>query len=193
VFAAAKGNVEEEIGFFSSLASKFERTFIKEDRWMLFAQGAGTTLLITVLSALFGTILGFLLYMLCKKSSLIDKVNGFISWLIGGIPTVLLLMVLYYIVFVGKATIGGIWVAIICFTILFGYAVLYRPLRRGSRCCGTLRAGRGLPQSDQTRSGDFPGVAAADLLCVAHLPSLCRKSGGLSYSGTAGRFAPAAL
>ena len=45
------------------------------------------------------------------------------SWLIGGIPTVLLLMVLYYLVFVDNASIGGIWVAIIGFTILFGYAV----------------------------------------------------------------------
>jgi polar amino acid transport system substrate-binding protein len=62
--------------------------------------------------------------MLCKKSHLIDKVNSFISWLISGIPTVLLLMVLYYLVFVDEATIGGIWVAIIGFTILFGYSVL---------------------------------------------------------------------
>ena len=124
VLAAVKGSVEEEVGFFSSLAEKFEKTFIKENRWMLFVQGAGTTLMITVLSALFGTILGFLLYMLCKKSHLINKVNSFISWLIGGIPTVLLLMVLYYLVFVDEATIGGIWVAIIGFTILFGYTML---------------------------------------------------------------------
>ena len=62
--------------------------------------------------------------MLCKKSHLIDKVNGFINWLISGIPTVLLLMVLYYLVFVDGATIDGIWVAIIGFTVLFGYAVL---------------------------------------------------------------------
>ena len=100
VFAAVKGSAEEKVGFFSSLAEKFEKTFIKEDRWMLFVQGAGTTLMITVLSAVFGTILGFLLYMLCKKSHLIDKVNSFINWLISGIPTVLLLMVLYYLVFV---------------------------------------------------------------------------------------------
>ena len=124
VFAAVKGSAEEKVGFFSALAEKFENTFIKEARWKLFVQGAGTTLMITVLSALFGTVLGFLLYMLCKKSHLIDTVNGFINWLISGIPTVLLLMVLYYLVFVDGATIDGIWVAIIGFTVLFGYAVL---------------------------------------------------------------------
>ena len=79
--------------------------------------------MITILSALFGTVLGFILYLLCKKSRIVDKVNGFISWFIGGIPTILLLMVLYYVVFVGDASIGDIWVAIIGFTILFGYSM----------------------------------------------------------------------
>jgi polar amino acid transport system substrate-binding protein len=124
VYAAVKGDAEEDVGFFRSLADKFEKTFIKEDRWLLFVQGAGTTLLITALSALFGTILGFLLYILGKKSHLIDKINGLVGWVIGGIPTILLLMVLYYLIFVDWATIDGIWVAIIGFTILFGYTVL---------------------------------------------------------------------
>lgn len=123
VLAAVMGSAEEEANILTSLAQKFEKTFIKEDRWKLFVQGAGTTLMITVLSALFGTILGFVLYMLCKKSRLLDKINSLMSWLISGIPTVLLLMVLYYLVFVDKASIGGIWVAIIGFTILFGNAV----------------------------------------------------------------------
>jgi ABC-type amino acid transport system permease subunit len=49
--------------------------------------------------------------------------KDFAGWLIGGIPTVLLLMVLYYLIFVGWASLDGTWVAIICFAILFGYAV----------------------------------------------------------------------
>ena len=124
VYAAAKGEAGEGVGFFSSLADKFEKTFIKEDRWLLFVQGAGTTLLITALSALLGTALGFVLYILGKKSRWVDKVNGIISWFIGGIPTILLLMVLYYLIFVDWAAIDGIWVAIIGFTIFFGYTVL---------------------------------------------------------------------
>ena len=124
VYAVTKGSAAEDIGFFSSLTEKFEETFIKENRWLLFVQGAGTTLLITVLSAIFGTCFGFVLYLLGKKSRWIDKANGFAGWLIGGIPTILLLMVLYYLVFVDWATIDGIWVAIIGFTILFGYTIL---------------------------------------------------------------------
>ncbi|MBO5756626.1 MAG: transporter substrate-binding domain-containing protein [Clostridia bacterium] len=124
VYVAVKGEAEEKVGFFSSLVDKFEKTFIKENRWLLFVQGAGTTLLITALSALLGTVFGFVLYLLGKKSRLIDKINGLVSWFIGGIPTILLLMVLYYLIFVDWATIDGIWVAIIGFTILFGYTVL---------------------------------------------------------------------
>ncbi|MBR0454202.1 MAG: transporter substrate-binding domain-containing protein [Clostridia bacterium] len=123
ILVAVMGEEETQGNILSSLADKFEKTFIKEDRWLLFVQGAGTTLMITILSALFGTVLGFILYLLCKKSRIVDKVNGFISWFIGGIPTILLLMVLYYVVFVGDASIGDIWVAIIGFTILFGYSM----------------------------------------------------------------------
>lgn len=123
IFAAVKGDTVVERDFFASLARSFEQTFIKEDRWKLFLEGTATTLTITVLSALFGTFLGFLLYMLCRKSSLFNKVNGFVNWLISGMPTVLLLMVLYYLIFVDWADIGGIWVAIIGFSLLFGYTI----------------------------------------------------------------------
>ena len=37
-------------GFWESVAASFEKTFIREDRWMLFLEGIGTTLLITVLA-----------------------------------------------------------------------------------------------------------------------------------------------
>lgn len=123
ICAAVKGSAEEKDNWLASLGHNFEKTFIKEDRWMLFLEGAGTTLLITCLSAIFGTLLGFILYILCKKSVLFDRFNGFINWVIGGMPTVLLLMVLYYLVFVDWADIGGVWVAIVCFTILFGYGI----------------------------------------------------------------------
>jgi polar amino acid transport system substrate-binding protein len=123
ILVAVMGEEETQGNILSSLADKFEKTFIKEDRWLLFVQGAGTTLMITILSALFGTVLGFILYLLCKKSRIVDKINGCINWFIGGIPTILLLMVLYYVVFVGDASIGDIWVAIIGFTILFGYSM----------------------------------------------------------------------
>lgn len=124
ISVAVKGSEAEGTGFFASLAKSFHQTFIKEDRWKLFLEGSGTTLLITALSAIFGTALGFAIYLICKNGNrTVNQINGFISWLIGGTPTVLLLMILYYLVFVGKMDIGGVWVAIVGFTLLFGYSI----------------------------------------------------------------------
>ena len=65
-----------------------------------------------------------MLYLLYKQGyKSVNKINDAISWLISGTPTVLFLMILYYLVFVGKADIGGVWVAVVGFTLMFGYSV----------------------------------------------------------------------
>ena len=110
-------------GFFANIKSSFEKTFIREARWELFIEGIINTLLITVLSVLFGTALGFGVYMLCRKGNPVAKyVTAFCLWLIQGMPMVVLLMILYYIVFASFA-ISGIAVAVIGFTLTFGAAV----------------------------------------------------------------------
>ena len=63
------GEDDSNIGFFESLGQSFEKTFMREGRWKLFVQGAGITILITVISILAGTLLGFLVYMLCRKGN----------------------------------------------------------------------------------------------------------------------------
>ena len=94
-----------------------------ENRWQLFLDGIGTTLLITVLSILFGTALGFSVFMLCKKGNPIaNRVTHILIRLVTGLPTVVLLMVLYYIIF-GGLTISATVVSVICFSIIFGSAV----------------------------------------------------------------------
>lgn len=113
------GDEKEDIGFFDSLIRSFNKTFIKEDRWKLFANGIGETLLITLFSIVAGTILGFAVYMLCRRGGKIaNKITEFFLWLIQGMPTVLLLMILYYIVF-GSTKLTGLWVSVIGFTLIF--------------------------------------------------------------------------
>ena len=109
--------------FIDSIRSSFEKTFIRENRWQLFVDGILTTLLITVLSILLGTALGFLVFMLCRNGNVFA--NGaarFCIWLVQGMPMVVLLMILYYIVF-GSVAINGIAVAVIGFTLTFGSSV----------------------------------------------------------------------
>ena len=107
-------------GFPASLKESIEKTFIRESRWRLLVQGFLTTFLITVLSLIFGTALGFLLYLACRNGN--RPANILVSgctWLVQGMPAVLLLMILYYIIF-GKLGVGGLFVSVVAFTLIFG-------------------------------------------------------------------------
>ena len=118
----AAGTAEET--FWDSVAASFTRTFIRENRWKLFLDGIGTTMLITLLAILFGTALGFLLFMLCRNGNPIaNGATRFSMWLVQGTPMVVLLMILYYVIF-GSVSISGIVVAVIGFTLTFGASVV---------------------------------------------------------------------
>ena len=110
-------------GFLAGLEASFNKTFIRENRWQLFVNGVITTLAITLLTILFGTALGFVVFMLCRNGNpMANLITRFCLWLVQGMPMVVLLMILYYIVF-GSVTISGIAVAVIGFTLTFGAAV----------------------------------------------------------------------
>ncbi|MBQ6348016.1 MAG: transporter substrate-binding domain-containing protein [Clostridia bacterium] len=109
--------------FLDSIGDSFVKTFIRENRYKLFISGVLTTLQITLLSILFGTLLGFALFMLCRNGNPIaNGITRFCMWLVQGMPMVVLLMVLYYVIF-GTVSISGILVAVIGFTFTFGSSV----------------------------------------------------------------------
>ena len=110
--------------FMLSLGNSFEKTFIREQRWKLIVEGIGTTMTISIFSVLGGTLLGFALYMLARSKTMwLSKLaKGFskvYSTIIAGTPTLVILMILFYIVFTSP-DISGIVVAIIGFTLTFG-------------------------------------------------------------------------
>ena len=114
---------ERAPSFWEGIVSSFNKTFVREDRWQLFGRGVLTTLTITVSSILFGTALGFLVFMLCRKGNRVaNAVTNFCLWLVQGMPMVVLLMIFYYIIF-GSFAISGVTVAVIGFTLTFGAAV----------------------------------------------------------------------
>ena len=110
-----KGGDSGFVAFAKSLKGSFIRTFVTESRWRMLANGFGITLLITFLSALFGTVLAFPVWL--ARTSRIGIVSscarGYIA-ILQGTPVLVLLMILFYIVF-GKVDIDGIWVAVIGF------------------------------------------------------------------------------
>ena len=109
--------------FLDSIRESFIKTFIRENRYKLFISGVLTTLKITLLSMIFGTLLGFALFMLCRNGNpFANGVTRFCTWLVQGMPMVVLLMILYYVIF-GSVSISGVVVAVIGFTLTFGSAV----------------------------------------------------------------------
>ena len=128
--AAAATDEAEDTSFWGGIKSSFHKTFLREGRWRLFADGVLTTLLITLLAILFGTLLGFALFMLCRNGNPVaNLVTRFCLWLVQGMPMVVLLMILYYVIF-GSVAISGVTVAVIGFTMTFGAAV-YGLLKMG--------------------------------------------------------------
>ena len=139
----------EREGLIRRLASSFEKTFIRENRWLLFLKGIGNTLLISILSILFGTALGFGVYLLCRRGGRIAYgVTRAAVWLVQAIPILVLLMVLYYLIF-GKVAVSGIAVAAIGFTITFGASVY-----------GMLCSGVGTVDGGQTEAALALGVGS---------------------------------
>lgn len=143
------GDDESNMSFFAKMQRSFHKTFIKENRWKLFAEGTGITVLITLSSILLGTMLGFIMYMMCRHGNrLANAVTDFFLWLIHGLPTVVLLMILYYIVF-GSTKLGGTWVSIVGFSLMFACS-MYDMLKVGCNAIGRgqTEASRALGYTD---------------------------------------------
>ena len=123
IMVRATGTQMENSSIWAPIRSSFEKTFVREKRWNLFVKGILNTIIITLLSIVLGTALGFGMFMLCREGNPVaNAVTGRLLWLVQGMPMVVLLMVLYYIVF-GRVKISGILVAVAGFTLTFGAAV----------------------------------------------------------------------
>ena len=106
-----------------TIIENFKKTFIREERYKLFGEGILVTLEISVFSIAFGTLIGFIVYMLCRKGGKIpNKVTKFCVWLIQGMPILVFLMILYYIL-LAKTGLSPLVVSIIGFTFIFAAAV----------------------------------------------------------------------
>ena len=109
--------------FWDSVRESFAKTFLRESRWKLLLKGVGTTILITVLSVLLGTLLGFAVYMACRGGNpAANSITRFCVWLVQGMPVVVFLMILYYIVF-NDLNLSNTAVSVIGFTLIFAAAV----------------------------------------------------------------------
>ena len=115
--SAGSGNDDSLV---QSIVNGFRKNFLQEGRWQLVFQGILTTLFITLLSVVLGSVLAFGICMFRRTGSVLaNKLSDFYVKIMQGTPILVILMILYYIVFAGTG-IETIWVAITGFTFSFG-------------------------------------------------------------------------
>lgn len=98
--------------FLAELYSDFYDTFIAENRWKLFTNGAKTTLTVTFFALIIGIVLGFLIAIIRTSSDKIGKrgvtsvIFKFLNMIckvyltvIRGTPVLVQLMIIFYIIF----------------------------------------------------------------------------------------------
>ena len=106
----------------------FYRTFIENDNYRLFLRGIGTTILLTVLTVLAGTIMGCIMYILTQRADpIVRQLTKLTILIIRGVPAIMTIMFLYY-VYYQDMYLGEIVAAILGFTIVFSEKV-YRTIK----------------------------------------------------------------
>ncbi len=131
--------------WFTEIAETFEKCFIRDDRYKLLLSGIGVTVKVSVLAAIMGLIIGFLIALcnLSKKKPL-NVIGKIYTDVIRGTPSVTQLMIIYFVVF--KTVDWPKWIiAAIAFSINSG-AYVSEIIRAGilSIDKGQTEAGRSL-------------------------------------------------
>ena len=150
----------------------FERSFIREDRYMLLVKGIGVTLKVSALAAVMGLFIGFLIA-LCNlsKSKFLNGVGKVYTDVIRGTPSVTQLMIIYFVIF-GSVNIEKWLIASIAFSINSG-AYVSEIIRAGilSIDRGQTEAGRSLGLTgSQTMLSIVVPQAAKNIF-----PALCNE------------------
>ncbi len=119
---AAEDDATEDASpsFFRKVAESFYNNIIHEKRYQHILDGLWVTVLISVLAAILGTLIGAVvcLMRMSARNWIASTARGFIN-LIRGIPVLVLLMIIYYIVF-ASVNIDPVIVSVIAFGINFG-------------------------------------------------------------------------
>lgn len=123
---------EEEVSlsFWQKLSQSFYNNIILEKRYLMILRGLLVTLLISIFSAVAGTLLGGLVCFMrmSKKRLLRSLAIGYIS-LVRGTPVLVLLMIIYYVVF-ASVNISPVLVAVLAFG--FNFAAYVSEMFRSS-------------------------------------------------------------
>ncbi len=110
---------KEAPSFFQGVADSFYNNIIAENRYLLIVDGIKTTGVISVFAILFGTLLGALIcFMRMSRQWLAQGVAKIYISVIRGIPVLVLLMLIFYVVF-ARVDVNPVVAAILAFGVNF--------------------------------------------------------------------------
>ena len=147
-----------------NIAEEFTRCFIREDRYMLLVSGIGVTIKVSIVAAIIGVILGFLIA-LCNmsKNKILKAIGGVYTDVIRGTPSVTQLMIIYFVIF---ATVNlPKWVIA---AIAFG-------INSGAYVSEIVRAGIQSIDIGQTEAGRSLGLNAKQTMSRIILPQALKN------------------
>ena len=121
--AAYNNSLEGESVISSPLqgfVDSFNSNIIQEKRYLLLWDGLKTTVIISILATLFGTLLGSVIcFLRMSKNKLLNIPAKIYISILRGTPVLVILMLIFYVVF-GSVDINPIVVAVIAFGMNFG-------------------------------------------------------------------------
>lgn len=105
--------------FITGIANSFQSNIVQENRYMLILEGFKTTVVISVLSTLFGTLFGAMVCFMRMSHNVILKIlaKTYIS-ILRGTPVLVFLMLIFYVVF-ASVNIDPVFVSVIAFGMNF--------------------------------------------------------------------------
>ncbi len=110
---------DELPSFITGFINSFKSNIIQEHRYLLLLDGFNTTVLISVLSTIFGTLLGSLVcFMRMSKNVMLSLPAKLFISILRGTPVLVFLMLIFYVVF-ASVNIDPVLVAVIAFGMNF--------------------------------------------------------------------------
>ena len=129
-------------GLWQGLKNSINKNLVREKRWTYITSGLWVTIKITLLAILLGSAIGAgLCAMTRSRRKWMRSFAGAYNWLMAGIPMLVLLLILFYVVFAGTG-LNATAVAIIAFALNFA-----------SGACGVYNSALSAIPVGQTEAG----------------------------------------
>ena len=150
--------------WWAGIVEAFTRCFIKEDRYMLLVNGIGVTIKVSLLAALLGVIIGFIIA-ICNLSNKkgLNVIGKVYTDIIRGTPSVTQLMIIYFVIF---ASVN--WPKWIIAAIAFG-------INSGAYVSEIIRAGILSIDKGQTEAGRSLGLNAKQTMMEIVVPQAVKN------------------